>query len=437
MVDTHRALIDDDVARTEYFYTHVTSVRIERRLFEEDCERRGNSQRARTAAEREQRRVQLATTPRVERPSPEMLNGVLKPRVQNFHRAIVGKLEQLLEDVVKDGAVAPVVALADAPNTSFLAEDVFQYSRKLHDSYGWTSNGFIDCMRRISKAPTEWKFLSLPGWWPNWLTSELIRVRAHNIVKHVWLTRQQIAAVRNAADQAREAVRNSKRDARAAQRCEGDAALLLVLGGLVGEGDNRRPLAAGEPLDMLTARTIRDWASFGTSRSTGWTVAQIENQFRLRNIPDVQEGRRAEMEKLRAAGLLVTVGGREELRVTAPSRPLLVDRLKLVLHTEDKIRITAERAATHAMRTELARQRLEQRRAEEALEAERQADPTALGTRARVPNHRVGEMLAVSVAAQNSAPQLQSRPTVRSEPPSQPAARCTSRRVRQRTSELD
>ena len=421
VVAEHQKLIDGDEARCNFFYLHAKAARIDKQLYEEDCERvckqvyQGkdaepqyesnlDQKPKRTKSEREERRAELEQILMVEQPSRAELNGALKPRVLSLHEAIVTKLTEMLKEQVETGEVNAVVSLSQAACTSFLSEDVFQFARMMHDRYGKTGNGFIDAVRRVNRTTQPWTISHLPWYWPDWLGPEQIRIRARNIIANVWLSQRQVAKVRNAADKKREIDITNRKRKRQDDRSAADEEVMALPGGMVGDGVDAYQLAAGVMLDAEMLRLV----DFTVLRGKySWTVAHISNQLRLRNIPEYRENHPAKWAKIKLAEppLLVVraAGGGDELRVTGANRAELAAYLSRVIAVEDRVRVAANRAATRAAQDELARQRVEERELERIA---READPDLGDSRSRAARHHVGATARHAEDDRRHLPQL-------------------------------
>ena len=311
-------------ARAAYFVAEARPLRLRRRIFEEDCERRcvlgrfegiGDdgapmlgvctaAERARTAAEIEVRSNELLNDPgfmaALNQPPPAKCDD----RLQAMHHAIVNKLQQMLTDIAETGKVSQVVEDANTPNTSFLAEDCFQYTRMLHLRAPWITNGLIDAMRRVSKASVAFRLSGgLPAWWSEWLTLEDISVRARNIRKKVWVGKAGQADLRSAADDRAEHVARAKQDLRTDKQDQRTEETNETSGGMLAAdkhdgrcGEDGR-LCAGLYLTSVEFNAIKrkTWGTAGrkgfgtkekpTTTYNFWTLTALTNQLRLRNDP--------------------------------------------------------------------------------------------------------------------------------------------------------
>jgi hypothetical protein len=371
-------------ARQEYFLTAAKPLRIKRRLLEEDCERRakevylGTSQdgrpmygptkaakRARTDAESKERTKELLQDPgflaELQCPPPEACDD----RLRIMHQAIVNKMKGMLATIAETGEVSDAVEKANAPNTSFIAEDVFQYTRMLHLRYPWITNGLMDGMRRVSKAPVVYRLSGsgLPKWWPPWLTEQKLSTRARNIRKHVWVSKQGRAELRTTADEeAEEAARvvHEKRadkiNVRAEKTNEELGGKLVTEQGNESIRDADGRLLRGQLLDLRNFRAIArcTWTPAGgigfgtkqkpTAATNGWTLTVLVNQLRLRNaVQHVSEfkGLIAKLDKGRVAMLTqkweLLLQKDKTLKVSG-TRGAILTRLEAVLELEKEVK---------------------------------------------------------------------------------------------------
>ena len=359
-------------ARTAHFVVGVRPLRIERQLFEEDCRRqRGsdeNKQPRRTKEERTARQAELCDPeqePAFAAVLAEEPPAACDPRLGAVHLGVRNKLRKMLEQQAETGTVPEVVLDSGAPNTSFICEDVFQYTRMLHDRYAWISNGLMDAMRRVSKAPEPFKLTDLPLWWPQWLSMDAISTRARNIIANVWVDfagRAKLRQDANTVKAAEKEVATAKTQAKAAKAK--DKAVNLE-GGMVGRGTDHRCLQPAELVSQVSLNTV-DFAKPATAN--GWDVPTISNQLRLRNISEYRESNPEVMAAFDAVGLRMKDGF---LKVTG-KRDELIERLKGVVQAEKSV---TDKARSDARKIAAKDARAEANRTKEAEKAAKAAAP--------------------------------------------------------------
>ena len=185
----------------------------------------------------------------------------------------------------------------------------------LHERFVWTTNGFIDAMRRVRKAGVKHTLADLPSWWPRWLTLPKLSTRARKIVNHVWPSPAERAEMRSSTRMAVDQGMHEKRISDLHETAVREEAELGRPGGVIGKHPKGQyPTDADACLEayeqtpgdaaagLLTKADLMaiDFGHSGQAppAGNGWSIPPIKNQVRCHrcrqpNLPAARASQQA------------------------------------------------------------------------------------------------------------------------------------------------
>lgn len=319
----------------EYWRKHAIPAITDRKMLQWRLQRyKDNSICARPTEqeEEEQRRlfeVEAAQDPLLDPPTS------CYARMRCMHIAIVSKLEEMLDEICL-GKASIQQQLSRAPNQQLPVEDIFNFSRKQHDKCCVTRIGILDARRRVQTAPPlgtvggiprPYSLVNPPRWYPDWLRQRL-RQRARMTISEEWPSQDERADLRwqTICDAA---IIADARCKALQEKVEGTERTIMTLaGGYIGRPSEERQRLA--PLHCLTLEQFEQ-VEWGESwKSSGWTVAVISNQLRLRNI-NLDKRTESESKLLVRKGVIKK---ETDALVVTGNRKQLIKRLRLIVEAE-------------------------------------------------------------------------------------------------------